>query len=211
MRKLQAKCKQCRREGIKLMLKGDRCMLPKCAMIKRGYPPGQHGIKGRSKPTAYGEQLREKQKAKKTYGILEKQFALYYKEAIRRKGDASENLTQLLEMRLDNIIYRLGFAQSRNQAKQMVSHNLFLVNNKKANIISYQIKVGDIITLRDKSKKLKLFANLADTLNKSKGQVPNWLSIDIDSLTAKILTTPKKGEIAETNFDIKAIIEFYSR
>jgi small subunit ribosomal protein S4 len=177
-------------------------------MVKRNYPPGVHGVKGRSKLTGFGDQLTEKQKAKRIYGILEQQFKKYYTTAIRQSGEAGENLLRLLEMRLDNIIYRLGFVSSRGQAREAVSHGLFMVNNRKVNIPSYQLKVGEIVAIRNKTNPPKLFANLEERITKA--QIPSWLLLDANNLTGKILAKPQKAEVP-TNFDIKAIIEFYSR
>ena len=146
---LDHKCKQCRREGVKLFLKGEKCYGPKCPIVRRNYPPGIHGAKKtRQRLTEYGHQLREKQKAKKIYGILERPFRNYYQKAIKQKGDTNEILGQLLEMRLDNVIYRLGLAKSRKAARQLVSHGFFLVNGKKVNIPSYQVKIKDEITIK---------------------------------------------------------------
>ena len=140
---LNSKCKKCRREGVKLFLKGERCLSPKCPILKRNYPPGVHGPKGRKRTTEYGTQLREKQKAKRIYGINERQFRNYYRKAISKKGDTGQILQQLLQMRFDNVIYLLRLARSRVQARQMVGHGLFLVNGKKVNIPSYQLKTKD--------------------------------------------------------------------
>ncbi len=207
-RNLNPKCKQCRREAQKLFLKGDRCYSPKCAMVKRNFPPGAHGIKGYPRLSGYGIQLREKQKAKKIYRILEAQFKNYFKKANKNKENTEEILLQLLEMRLDNVIYRAGFARSRDLARQLVSHNHFLVNNKKIDIPSYQLKVGDIISLSEKSKKSKIFANLKEQLKKT--ELVSWLSLDLDKLEIKITDKPKM-EDAKKEFDPKLIVEFYSR
>ncbi len=175
-----ATCRLCRREGLKLFLKGDRCYTDKCAFARRGYAPGQHG-QTRKKVSNYGLQLREKQKAKRIYGILERQFRGYYKEADRRRGITGENLLRLLEMRLDNVVYRLGYGNSRTEARQLVTHGHFLVNGKKVDIASYQVKVNDVITVCDKSKateKFKTFAENPRTL-------PAWLSGNIESLKEK--------------------------
>lgn len=205
---LDPKCKQCRREGTKLFLKGEKCSSPKCSIVKRNYPPGIHGTKRRARLTEYGQQLREKQKAKRIYGILERQFRNYYKKAIHQKGDTGEILQQLLEMRLDNVIYRIGLARSRNQARQMVNHGLFLVNNKKVNIPSYQIKPKDEITIKPQKAKAKIFDNLEKILEKQ--VVPNWINLDKKTKTAKILNKPKGGEL-ENTFNPRLIVEFYSK
>lgn len=205
---LDPKCKQCRREGIKLFLKGEKCFSAKCPIVKRNYPPGVHGTKRRTRPTEYGQQLREKQKAKRIYGILERQFKNYYKKAIRQKGDTGEILQQLLEMRLDNVIYRIGLTQSRNHARQMVNHCLFLVNNKKVNIPSYQIKPKDEITIKPEKAKAKIFDDLAKKLEKH--DVPAWINFDLKTKTAKILNKPKSEDLEHT-FNPRLIVEFYSK
>jgi len=205
---LGPQCKQCRREGKKLFLKGERCFTPKCAMVKRNYPPGVHGVRGKSRLTEYGLQLREKQKAKRIYGILERQFRNYYRKAIKKKGDTGEILFQFLELRLDNIIYRLGFARSRKLARQLVSHGHFLVNGKKVNIPSYELKPGDTINIRESSLKLFPFRNLSEELKKQ--EIPSWLSLDLKTLQGKILNKPTKEDLGEI-FDVKLIVEYYSR
>ncbi|MFA5358491.1 MAG: 30S ribosomal protein S4 [Patescibacteria group bacterium] len=207
-RKLDAKCARCRRAGAKLFLKGERCNTAKCAIVKRNYPPGIHGVKGRGKSTGYGEQLTEKQKAKRIYGILEKQFSKYYVMATNTKGDANLELLRLLEMRLDSVVYRLGFAASRTQARQLVLHGHFVVNGKKVNIPSFQVKVGDKISVSTKAQKSKIFANLSEKLGKA--NIPSWLALEGKNLEGKVLNKPAREEI-DTSFDIKAIIEFYSR
>jgi len=205
---LDPKCKQCRREGSKLFLKGERCFSPKCPILKRNYPPGIHGPKGRRRQTEYGQQLREKQKAKKAYGILERQFRNYYRKAIAQKGDTGEIIQQLLEMRLDNVIYRLNLAKSRKQARQMVTHNLFLVNGKTVNIPSYQLKAKDEITIKPEKAKAKNFADLEKKLEKQ--ETPGWVSFDLKTKTAKILNKPSGNEL-EQIFNPRLIVEFYSR
>ncbi len=205
---LDPKCKQCRREGTKLFLKGERCFSPKCPILKRNYPPGLHGPKGRRRQTEYGQQLREKQKAKRVYGILERQFRNYYRKAITQKGDTGEIIQQFLEMRLDNVIYRLNLAKSRKQARQMVTHNLFLVNGKTVNIPSYQIKAKDEITIKPEKAKVKNFADLEKKLEKQK--IPGWVSFDLKTTTAKILNKPSGSEL-EQIFNPRLIVEFYSR
>lgn len=207
-RSLDPKCKQCRREGIKLFLKGEKCFSAKCPMIKRNYPPGVHGPKGRRRSTEYGTQLREKQKAKKIYGILERQFRNYYLKAIRQKGDTGEIIQQLLETRLDNVIYKAGFAQSRKQARQMVNHGLFLVNDKKVNIPSFQLKPKDEITIKPQKTKAKIFADLDKKLEKY--NVPSWLNLDLKAKKIKVLNKPKQEELEQT-FNPRLIVEFYSK
>lgn len=204
----KSKCARCRREGEKLFLKGDRCNTAKCALIRRSYPPGMHGPKGKVRLTGYGTQLREKQKARRIYSILEKQFKNYFIKASKKKGDTSDFLLQLLEMQLDNVIYRLGIARSRQQARQIVSHGLILVNNKKVNIPSYQVKAGQTISIKPSMLEKPLFQNLPQNLKKH--ETPNWLALDINKIEGKVLGSPKKEEV-KTQFDPKLIVEFYSR
>jgi len=201
-RKLGPKVKASRRYGIALHPKAERIL------AKRNYPPGVHGPAGRGKTTDYGLQLAEKQKAKLLYGMMERQFANYYTKAVRQSGDSSENLIRLLEMRLDNTVYRLGLATSRDQARQMVTHAHLTVNGKKVNIPSYQVSVGDVIAVRDRSKKSPLFMNSAERLKSA--TTPSWLSLDDKSLSGKVVDLPKK-EDAGPWFDVKTIIEFYSK
>lgn len=207
-RNLDPKCKQCRRAGQKLFLKGDRCNSAKCAMVKRNFPPGAHGSKGYGRLTDYGVQLREKQKAKTIYRLLEQQFRNFFVKAQKSKGNTEEVLMQLLEMRLDNVIYRAGFAKSRNLARQLVSHGHFLVNGKKVNVPSYQVKVGSIISIADRSFKNKLFTNIKGQVKKSENI--SWLTLDTEKLEIKIVEKPKLEE-TKGEFDPKLIIEFYSR
>ncbi|MFA4834358.1 MAG: 30S ribosomal protein S4 [Patescibacteria group bacterium] len=210
-RNLDAKCKQCRRLGEKLFLKGERCYLPKCAMVKRNYPPGFHGQKGnKRRQSDYGMQLAEKQKAKKQYNLLEKQFKLTFLKAKRKPGDASENLLRTLELRLDNTVYRLGFASSRTQARQLASHGHIEVNGRKVNIPSYEVKEGDIIRVRERSKKYKFFKELPDKLTRQKDSVPGWLNLDIKELAGKVLHEPKVGDI-KANVNAQIIVEYYSK
>lgn len=205
---LKARCAQCRREGEKLFLKGERCYTSKCAITRRNYPAGMHGPKGKPHLTGYGMQLREKQKAKRIYGILEKQFKNYFEKAIKKTGDTSEFLLQMLEMRLDNVIYRLGFARSRRAARQAVNHSYFLVNNRRVNIPSYEVKVGDTIKIKPSVASKKIFQELSQMLKKQ--EVPAWLSLDPVKLEGKVLRKPTKEDV-KTQFDLKMIIEFYSR
>ncbi len=208
---LDAKCKQCRRIGEKLFSKGERCNSPKCAMVKKNYPPGFHGPKGRKRQSDYSLQLAEKQKAKKQYNILEKQFKLIFYRAQKQAGDAGENLLKLLEMRLDNTIYRLGFTASRNQARQFINHSHLKVNNKKVNIPSYQVKKGDIIKIRNKSRRYKYFRDLPAKLSLQSGvSVPSWLYLEAKELKGKVLHQPAKDDI-QTNINTQMIIEYYSR
>ncbi len=205
-RDLSPKCKKCRREGKKLFLKGERCFSVKCAMIKRPYAPGQHGQDRRMGLSEYGIQLREKQKVKRTYGILEKQFRKYYETASRAKGNTGVLLLSLLEKRLDNIVYRLGLASSRGHARQLVNHGHFLLNGKKVDIASCLVKEGDVISL--KNAKGNYFEELK-TIVKNQ-QVPSWMSLDAQKVQGKIVSSPVLSEI-DTNADIHLIIEYYSK
>src|SRR3989338_10445290 len=193
---LGPKCKLCRREGEKLMLKGERCQTAKCAIVKKNYPPGMHGPKGRaSRQSGYNMQLREKQKAKRIYNLLEKQFKISFYRAAKQPGDAGENLLKILETRLDNVVYRLGFADSRSQARVLVNHGHFNINDKKVNIPSFNLKPGDVIKIKAVQRN-KPFAKLAEKL-KTK-EIPGWLNLDLKDLSAKVLHQPKKE-----NFEMK--------
>jgi small subunit ribosomal protein S4 len=200
-------CRLCRREGSKLFLKGDRCYTGKCA-IERGRPiPGQHG-QGRKKVTEYGTQLREKQKARRIYGLMEKQFGLYFKKADRQKGVTGENLLTLLERRLDNVVYRLGFSNSRAEARQLVRHNHFTLNGHKANIPSILVKVGDVISVKEKSReseKIKQIKELAATR-----LLPAWLSSDAEQLVGNVVAMPARDQI-DVSIQEHLIVELYSR
>ena len=203
----EAVCRQCRREGQKLFLKGDRCYTQKCAIDCRGYAPGQHG-QGRSKNSEYGLQLREKQKAKRYYGVLEKQFRSYYEMAERRPGKTGENLLSILECRLDNVVYRLGFAMSRAEARQMVSHGHFTVNGRKVNIPSYQVKPGMVITLKESSRGLeKIKANVEAN---SSRPAPKWLEYDANNMIAKVVAVPARDDI-DLPIEERLIVELYSK
>lgn len=200
-------CRLCRREGTKLFLKGDRCYTGKCAIDRRAYAPGQHG-QGRKKVSEYGIQLREKQKAKRIYGILETQFRNYFAKAERMKGIAGENLLRLLELRLDNVVYRLGFAGSRAEARQLVRHSHFTLNGKKVNIPSIQVKAGDVITVAEGSKSSPKIKELAENaVGKAK---PNWLEFDANALAAKVTSVPAREDI-DVTLQEHLIVELYSR
>ncbi len=177
-------------------------------MVKKNYPPGIHGAKGRRRQSDYSLQLREKQKAKKLYNLLEKQFKITFNKASQQKGDAGENLLKALETRLDNVIYRLSFAFSRSQARQLVNHGHFTVNDKKVNIPSYQVKSGDVIKIRLSSQKNKAFNNLSEKLKKA--EVPGWLNLNQKELTGKVLHQPSKDDV-EMKINKQMIVEFYSR
>ena len=202
-----AVCRLCRREGVKLYLKGEKCYSPKCILEKRPYPPGKSSDRGRrAKVSDYGIRLREKQKARRIYGVMEKQFKRYFDMASREKGLTGENLIRLLERRLDNVVYRLGFASSRREARQLVSHGHFLINGRSTNIPSYLVKVGDTIKVKDKSKDIE---PIQRGLSYEKA-TPLWLELDMESLTGKVVDLPKREDV---DIDIKEqlIVEFYSR
>jgi small subunit ribosomal protein S4 len=199
------KCKQCRREGIKLFLKGERCLTEKCSIERRSYPPGEHG-RGRIKQSEYLLQLREKQKARRYYGILEKQFRLYYEKASRGTGITGEALLRMLELRLDNVVYRLGFAASRAQARQIVRHGHFWVNGRRVNIPSFQCRPGDIVNLRPGSPVDQVVRDATDLT----ASVPAWLQADHDNLSGKILKSPEREEI-DAPVQESLIVELYSK
>jgi small subunit ribosomal protein S4 len=201
-------CRQCRREGLKLFLKGERCYTEKCGVDRRTYAPGQHGQGRRGKVSEYGLQLREKQKARRTYGVLESQFRKYFKEADRRKGITGENLLQILESRLDNIVYRMGFALSRPEARQIVKHGHFSVNGQKVTIPSYQVRPGDVVTVREASRNKGRFKDLAE-LTRNQGTM-EWLEVDRANLSGKVLRLPNREEI-DIPIAEHLIVELYSR
>ena len=200
-----ADCRECRREGCKLYLKGERCTTKKCAMERRPVIPGQHGA-ARKKVTEYGTQLREKQKVKKAYGILEKQFRRYYEEAERQKGVTGENMLSLIERRLDNVCYRMGLGASRSECRQIVNHCQITVNGKTVNIPSYRVKVGDVIAVKESKKELEMFK----ALKGMKIVMPKWLEFDTESLSGKILALPARDDI-DLNIKEHLIIELYSK
>ena len=200
-------CKQCRREGEKLFLKGPRCESDKCAMERRPYPPGEHG-RGRVKETEYLLQLREKQKAKRIYGVLERQFRRYYGKASRQQGITGENLLFLLETRLDNVVYRGGLATSRKDARQLVRHGHVLVNGRKVNIPSYQLRVGDVVELKDKSKDA---ARVLQAVRYAEGRpVMPWLKVDLDKRRVEMTAQPRREDI-ELPIKEHLIVELYSK
>ena len=207
-RNTEPKCKQCRREGEKLYLKGEKCLGPKCPVTRRAFPPGQHGPTSRAKVTPFGVQLREKQKAKRIYGLMERQFEGYFTKAASRQGDTGVFLKQFLEMRLDNSVYRFGFAKSRAAARQLVTHGLFQVNGKSVDIPSYQLRAGDLVTIQPNKAKKGAFKELSERLGKH--QTPAWLSMDVPNLTGKVINKPTAEEL-DKSFDAKLIVEFYSR
>ncbi len=194
----------CRREGVKLFLKGEKCYTTKCPMTRRPYAPGQHGPNRRARLSDFGKQLREKQKAKRMYGLTEKQFVKYVTVAGNKEGNTEDVLRGLLETRLDNVVYRLGWATSRFESRQRVSHAHIRVNGIKVNIPSYKVKVGDVITIKNP----KAFANVAEKVKKH--DTPSWLTMDPSKMEGKVTNLPTKEDL-DTNFDTKRIIEFYSR
>lgn len=200
-------CKLCRRERQKLFLKGTKCYTEKCPLEKRNYPPGQHGLTRRAKFSEYGVQLREKQKVKRIYGIQEAQFRIYFERATRQKGVTGANLIKLLERRLDNVVYRLGFAPSRKAARQLVLHRHFMVNNRIVDIPSYLLSPGDVVAVREKSKKLDVIHN---SLRRTKDNLYNWLSIDKATLSGTFLNIPERDEIP-LNVNEQLIVELYSK
>ncbi len=200
-------CRQCRREGTKLFLKGDRCYSEKCALNKRHAPPGMHG-QGRRKQSEYGLQLREKQKVRRAYGVLESQFRKYYDKATNMRGVTGENLLSLLERRLDNVCYRLGFGESRPMARQLVTHGHIRVNDKKVDIASFQVKDGDVITIREKSAGNEYFKTLKE--QGAARTVPKWLDLDAEKLTGKVVALPMRGDI-DLTIEEHLIVEYYSR
>jgi len=204
-------CRLCRREGMKLFLKGERCYKPSCPIEKRGtQPPGQHGRNvRRAKLIGYGEQLREKQKVKRIYGMLERQFRLYFERAVRTKGVAGENLLALLERRLDNVVYRLGYAMSRPQARQLVSHGHVLVNGRKVDIPSFQVKVGDEISIREGSRTNVHIQSAFQTAS-GRGR-PGWLeAVTADDMRGRVVALPRRDDIAQ-NINEQLIVELYSK
>lgn len=196
------KHKLCRREGVKL------CDSPKCPLTRRNYPPGVHGVKGYGRLTPYGEQLREKQKAKRLYGIQERQFRNYFEKAMKKKGDTGAFILEMLERRLDNAVYRAGFATTRRQARQMVSHGFFTINGEVVNIASYQVDEKDIIAIKPNKQKSKLFTDFDKRLQGH--EFPSWIFFDDKAKTLKILTNPVVDQ-AQQVFSVRSIVEFYSR
>jgi small subunit ribosomal protein S4 len=206
-RYIESVCRLCRRENLKLYLKGDRCYSDKCAFERRSYPPGQHG-QGRSKFSSYGVQLREKQKVKRMYGLVEKQFRNFFAKAERQKGITGTNLLILLERRLDNMVYRLGFANSRNEARQLVQHNHFNVNGRKVSIPSYLVKIGDVIELREKSRKS---AKINDSLEGvARRGIPSWLELDKEHYRGRISALPSREDLTMPIKE-QLIVELYSK
>jgi small subunit ribosomal protein S4 len=207
-RNLDAKCRQCRREGEKLFLKGEKCFTDKCAIERRSYAPGQHGQRSGQRMSDYGKQLREKQKIRKIYGVLERQFRKTYAEASRSKGVTGERLLQLLETRLDSITYRMGFGASRTESRQLVRHNGVLVNGKRVNIPSYQVRPGDVIEVTDKAK-AQLRVKAAAEAAESRG-IPEWLEVDAKALKGTFKTLPARTDLS-SSINESLVIELYSK
>lgn len=206
---LDSKCKKCRRAGEKLFIKGDRCNTPKCAMVRKAYAPGVHGKRVSRGQSEYGKQLLMKQKIKRIYGVMEKQFRKHLKDVGAKRGVIGDLFVARLEMRLDNVVYRLGFASSRSSARQLVSHGLIAVNGKKNTIPSFEAKIGDIVSIKETKKNKTYFTNQMQAI-KNKKDFPSWLNFDSDKLEGKIISIPTKSDI-DANVDAQAVIEFYSR
>lgn len=203
----EAKCRLCRREGLKLFLKGDRCFTDKCAFERRSYAPGLHG-RMRKKSSDYAVQLREKQKVRRMYGVLERQFRLYFKRADQQKGATGHNLLRFLERRLDNVVYRLGFANSRDQARQLVRHGHFLVNGRKANIPSLQVRVGDVVEVVEGSRKIPVIAEAREVIDRR--GAPEWLEVDGEAMKGSVKALPTREDI-QTPINEQLIVELYSK
>jgi small subunit ribosomal protein S4 len=201
-------CRICRRENVKLFLKGDRCYSDKCAFDRRGYAPGEHGQRRRGKFSDYGIQLREKQKVKRMYGLSEKQFRLFFERADRQKGITGTNLLVLLERRMDNVVYRLGFVNSRNQGRHFVRHNHFLVNGKRVNIPSYLAKIGDVIELREKSRKIQAISDSMDAVVRR--GVPQWMDLEKENYKGVIKGMPAREDLTMPMQE-QFIVELYSK
>jgi small subunit ribosomal protein S4 len=204
-------CKLCRREGEKLFLKGERCFTPKCAVERRAYPPGQHGRMAqwqRSRTSDFGDQLRAKQKARRVYGVLERQFRRYYRQALKAPGLTGLTLLQILESRLDNVIYRLGYASSRAQARQLVTHGHFTVNGRRTDIPSMQIRPGDVVEVREGSRNKTLIKDLFAMAEER--SIPEWVSRDVKKMSGSISRLPERSEI-DANLNEQRIVEYYSR
>ena len=201
-------CRLCRREGLKLFLKGDRCYGEKCSFERRGYAPGEHGQLRRKQQSDYGVQLREKQKLKRMYGLLEKQFRGYFEKADRKKGITGTNLLLYLERRLDNMVYRLGFANSRNEARQLVRHNHFMINGNKVNIPSYQVNIGDTIEITEESKKNNKIIEAMETV--ARRGIPQWLELEQENFKGKVKVFPTREELTMP-IQEQLVVELYSK
>ncbi len=204
-------CKLCRREGEKLFLKGSRCFTPKCAMEKKSYPPGAHGKMAqfrRRRESDYNRQLRAKQKARRMYGILERQFRRYFEESLQRRGLTGLNLLQILETRMDNVVFRLGYGNSRNEARQLVTHGHFEVNGRRTDVPSMLLNPGDVVSVREGSRAKIYFKQLPDFAEDT--NVPAWLDRDLRNLSGKVIRMPERGEM-DSNLQEQLIVEYYSR
>ncbi|NNG45769.1 MAG: 30S ribosomal protein S4 [Deltaproteobacteria bacterium] len=204
----EAVCRLCRREGIELYLKGDRCFTDKCAIKRRGYPPGQHGQRRMKKHSDYGVQLREKQKARRIYGLLEKQFHNYFVKADRMKGKTGDNLLILLERRLDNVVYKLGFAVTRRESRQLVRHGHFLVKGRRVNIPSFLVRPGDIVEMRERSRKIPSVNDSLDAVAR-KG-IPPWLELERENFPGNVMAIPSRTDVTEP-IQEQLIVELYSK
>jgi small subunit ribosomal protein S4 len=202
-------CRQCRREGMKLFLKGERCHTEKCAIEKRNFPPGQHGKDRKPKIVGYGLQLREKQKARRYYGLLEQQFRNLFQKAAAAKGITGENALNMLERRLDNTIYRMGFGTSRAQARQVVRHGHIQVNGRKVNIPSYTVKPGDVVEVRERSRNNPTILSARDAT--AHAPSPNWLEVDRENLRARVVGQPKREDLVQIQLNEQLIVELYSK
>lgn len=202
-------CRLCRREGMKLFLKGERCHSEKCAIEKRNIPPGQHGRDRRPKLLGYGLQLREKQRARRIYGVLERQFRNYFEKAARMKGITGELLLSMLERRLDNVVYRMGFGTSRAQCRQLVRHGHIQVNGRKVNIPSFEVKTGDVIEVREKSRKNPTILAARDAT--AHQPVPSWLEVDREALRGRVIGAPRRDELVQIQLNEQLIVELYSK
>ncbi|MBI2439160.1 MAG: 30S ribosomal protein S4 [Candidatus Moranbacteria bacterium] len=206
---LDAKCRLCRRSGEKLFLKGDRCLSPKCAMVRRPYAPGIHGHTPSRGGSEFGRQLAMKQKIKRLYGVMERQFRHHFDEVRKTPGITGDQLLSRLERRLDNVVYRLGFAASRSQAKQLVSHKMFEINGKRVNIPSFEVRVGDVIVLKENKKEKQFFKTQSEIL-KNKKDVPHWLELDAEKLSGKVLAMPGRDDVG-VRVDAQMVVEYYSK
>ena len=202
-------CRQCRREGMKLFLKGERCYTEKCAIEKRNFPPGQHGKDRKPKLSGFGTQHREKQKARRYYQLLENQFHNLFEKAATMKGIAGDNMLSLLERRLDNVMYRIGFGTSRAQSRQLVRHGHVNVNGRRVDIPSFTVKPGDVISVRDGSKENPTILHARDAT--AHAPAPNWLDVDRENLTAKVLAAPKREDLVQIQLNEQLIVELYSK
>jgi len=206
-RRLTPKCKQCRRAGEKLFLKGEKCFTAKCPIVRRNYAPGIHGPNQRTRLSEYGMQLKEKQKAKAMYRLMEKQFFGYYEKALNSPRETGQEMLSLLERRLDNVIYRLGLVMSRDQARQLVTHGHVKVNGRKVNIPSYQVKVGDKVEFKEKSNDLSI---INSSIEKKKSEIPDWLNLEVKDKAAQVINLPKEKDL-DVGVQTRLIIEYYSR